>query len=106
MSEEHVKRMQSAIESPHIALVSKQLILVLPAQSSRPRILPLLPRFEVKLCVKADADCALAAALAFATIMQLRKLRGFPKTTETTTNASSKAASMPAMTNRPRLARA
>lgn len=65
-----------------------------------------MPRLEVRLDVKADADDALAAASPLATAMQLRKLTGLPKTIETMAKASRRAASRPAMMKRPRLARA
>ena len=106
ISDEQVNRMHKVMLNPQMAFVSKQFTLVLPAQLARPRALPLLPRLDARLWVKADALCALAAALALATIMQLRKLSGLPSTIATMTKARVSAASSPAMMNRPRLARA
>lgn len=106
MNDEQVNSMHRAILRPHIALVSKQFILVLPAQFDSANVLPLRPRLDARLCAKADADDALAAALVSAMITQLRKLRGRPSTMEIMTKAISSAASMPAMMKRPTFARA
>lgn len=98
--------MHSAIDKPQMAFVSKQLTRVLPAQSERANLLPLLPRFDARLCVKVEVLWALAAALLSATTMQLTKLSGLPRTMATITNARRSAVSNPAMINRPRFARA
>ena len=65
-----------------------------------------MPRFEARLSANAEADDAFAAASAFATFLQLRKLTGLPRTTETTMKAKSIAPSRPVITKSPRLARA
>lgn len=90
-----------AMHKPQIALVSKQLTLVLPAHVNRPRVefLTLLTRLKMK----ASAPEAFSAAVPFSIARQLRKLRGLPRTTETMINASRSRESMPVMMNRLRL---
>lgn len=93
-----------AMQSPQMAFVSKQLTLVLLAQTQYPRVDPLLPRLVVRLFTNAAAPCASAVAETLGRAIQLRKLSGLPRTTETTTKARRSSESIMPMTKRPRLA--
>lgn len=91
------------MHNPQMALVSKQLVLVLPAQLSKPSVPPLL-MFATKLAIQAAVPSAFSVEDPLLSAMQLRKLMGFPMTILTTTKAMRSRESMPVMMKSPRFA--
>jgi hypothetical protein len=91
------------MHNPQIALVSRQLSLVEPAQVYNPTLPPCLT-FCTRLCNQYAAPAASVLLSAVAMAKQLSRLSGFPRVTETTTKARRRKLSIAVMTNKPKFA--
>ena len=102
-SQDRTRTYQSAMHNPQIALVSRQLSLVEPAQTYRPMLPPCLT-FCTRLCNQDAAPAASVLLSAVAMAKQFSRLSGLPRVTETTTKARRRRLSMPVMMNKPKFA--
>lgn len=95
---------QREMQRPQMAFVSKQVILLAPAQAQSPSLAPDLPMLCAKDWAQAAPLAASDAADSFGSAVQLRYDRGLPKTMEMTKKLSRRPPSRTVMMKRPKWA--